>query len=1360
MNSQVIKKAGRTSLLFFLAALFVMILALPALAENQATATNYTVYCEADYTLTVTPNQALATGDELMVSFPEGTDLSKLTEISLDNVALADTSFEIDSSYPIVFITLSKDLPTTSPFTLKFKGVINTSLADDYDFYISKSTISNVIGSARLVITNPTLTFTAEKATMQINERNKLTISLTDSNGNPWLTPIESYPILSSNHELAELYEAAADVNPIYQTFPEPGTSQWILMSEAGDSSWELYYRPLEKGIHILDLNSTYFGSFKVEFNVTVADAIKYGIDLEMNDGMGNYVPINQAVPMTVSFFQADQYDNDIPTTEAVTFTLSENSNDGTSTGTFYAADQNGNCTDQPCTSVTIPAGQNSARFYYKDSQISTDEHYSSIKLVNEHITGSFYINVVPGPSAKIILEPTYGQTNLVAGLPVAMDVYLEDAYGNRTGEQPETLTVNLSTTSPTGYFYASPYADMDERISQVSFPGDTEEEEIFLGLDLEAKYDNSYLVSDAWDVPKNRQITSVEVEYNCEKYFDYVYLQGWDGEDWYNVWYATGEGYNEVWVPSYYSKIRLAVETDGSEVLDPTYVYISYVYLTVDQSVQTVYYIDPKVGKAELSAAASGLNTGKTSVTTVAAPAKLVFGNKDNDNNLDSWPIGHRGKVTLKLQNEDGSAYTVPATLKDGLSLLLRATIPGTWWDAMINGNQIDSWYVSTSPVVVAGGGEGQEWGPPIKVRIPAGASSIDLWFSPQQAGAYSVLSIIGDFYYANNNLMLVEKSLTASRLDPVSVVFNQSRYEGTAGQPVPVSITLRDQYENPVEAAADVTLDIFSLKWNEYDDMISERQTGTGHFYLKIKTDGTPDGDEVHQITIAQGASTASFYYYDQVATDWDQAEIGMSSLEYDLSLVPVNIKPGAPTAIKAEIEDYSGYDTPIFSLSDGKTFPMFTDGTYAVTDDLLIGHTYALKLSVVDKYGNAAAQTTEMTIDLSATAAPVFGKFYRYYDTQSINRITQVTLCPNEYERYVYFVASGAGDGKITAQTAGLDNGTFTITARDQSALAFYFPDYQNEYGETVWKSGNAEPPAGKRIPVIIHLTDAAGNRLSSNSKDVAVTLTGNYFYERWESAAPVTKVTIPKGNCGIQLFVQTPDSGTSVSLTAASTGLTDATAQLILRDDPLWTMGLNRGWNALSVPLALDKNSLTDIVEDANLISGVYTWNGSKWLQIYTGPDAKWYINDGDAATTDPLCELGPMSALYIKMKGQSAARFWELSSNSGPYSRSLNAGWNLVGPSIDLFADKVFYDDQYEDEIHRNDAMYANDLLSSIKGKYSQVVSPAMANQAAWSYVPKDYEYYDSPLMEAGKVYWIYLKEKAELAGFSYTTGNR
>lgn len=1352
MYSRTTKKAGRTSLLFFLAALFVMILALPALAENQATVTNSTVYCGADYTLTATPAQALITGDTLTANFPQGTDLSELTEISLDAVVLANTSYSINHTNQTISITLSKDLPTTSAFTLKFKGIINTSIAGDYDFYLSHgTTVTTIIASAPVIITAPKLTFSAEKATMQIYERNKLTISLLDSNNNPWRTPIDSYPILRSNHELAELYEAAADVNPIYQTFPVPGTSQWNLLSEAGDSSWDLYYRPLEKGIHTLDLNSTYFGSFKVEFNVTVADAVKYGIDLVINDGLGNRIPINQAVPMQVNFFQTDQYYNDIPTTEPVTFNLIDDSNDGISSATFLAADQDGNCTDQPCTSVTIPAGESSALFYFKDSRISSEEHYSSIKLINEHITEWFYMNVVPGPSAKIILEPTYGQTNLVAGLPAAMDVYLEDAYGNRTGEQPETLTVNLSSTSATGYFYESPYAAMEERISQVSFPGGSDNEKMFIDLELQAEYDNSYLVSESWDVPANREIDSVDVEYNCEYGYDYVYLQGWDGEDWYTVWSGTGSGSYEVGVPGYYTKIRLALETDGSEVLNPTYVYISYVYLTVDQSVQTVYYMDPKTGTAELSAAASGLNTGKTSVTTLTAPARLVLETENN-----SWPVKHRGKVTFKLQKEDGSDYIVPTALENGITVWLRATIPGTWWDAMINGNQLNA---STVPVLaVVGGGGGQTWSPPVKVSIPAGAGSIDLWFSPEQAGDYEILAIASDFFYANNNILHAEKTLTASRLDPVNVVYNQSRFEGTAGQPIPVSIILRDQYENPVEAAADVTLDIFSLIRYQNGDGMSERQPGTGHFYLKLKTDGTPDGDEVHQITIPKGSSATSFYYYDQVATSWNETEMGMSSMEYDLSLVPVYISPGQPTAIKAEIIDYSGYETPVFSLSDGNPFPMFTDGNCGVIHDLLIGRTYSLKLSVVDKFGNVGAQTAKMTVDLPAVASPVYGKFYTYPDPQYINRISQVELQPYEYEHYVWFGASGAGDGTITAKSAGLTSGTFSITTRDQSALKFYFPEYRNEYGEIIWRSGDGEPQSGSRIPVIIHLTDAVGNRLSSNSKDVAVTLTGNCFYQTWDSGSPVTTVTIPKGCSGIQLFVQAPDSGTSISLTAASTGLTSASAQLTLRDDPIWTMGLNRGWNALSIPLALDKASLTDIVEDTNMIGGVYTWNGSKWLQIYQGTDKNWYVNDGDAATTDQLCDLVPMSALYIKMSGQSAARFWKLPGNSGPYSRTLNAGWNLVGPSIDLFADKIFY--EFNNEIHRNDAMYANELLSSIKGKYSQVVSPGLANQPAWSYVPKDFEYYDSPLMEAGKVYWIYLTEKGELAGFSYTTGNR
>jgi len=648
-----------------------------------------------------------------------------------------------------------------------------------------------------------------------------------------------------------------------------------------------------------------------------------------------------------------------------------------------------------------------------------------------------------------------------------------------------------------------------------------------------------------------------------------------------------------------------------------------------------------------------------------------------------------------------------------------------------------------------------------PIQIWIPAGASSFDLWYCPDSTGKHELSAWISDYYYYDDSSIYADTVITASQGDPVKVLFNHSYFQGVAGVPIPVTAVLCDQYDNPVAASYDVTLNVFSIVRYQNEEGLSDRQSGTGHYYLGLDSAGKPDESKLtNQITISKGSSSTSFYYYDQVATYDNAAEMGMSSMEFDWSLVPIEIKPDQPYAVRTEVFDFNRYGMDV-ARSEGGTYHMETEGSGEQLSDLLIGRSYPVKLSIVDKFGNAGAQTAPTTVDLPMVPAPLYGKFYteQYHDFNT-GRISQFILNANEYERMVWFAATGTGAGTIQAKSAGLQTGTFAITTRDLSQLAFYFPDYDAEADITRWFTGDdGEIQAGSRIPVIIQLADAVGNRLFGYKNDIVVNLEGNYFYDSMESDRPIGKVTIPSGLGGILLYVQAPDSGVSIALTATSQGLSPASAMLSLRDDPLWTMQLNRGWNALSIPVALGKTSLNDIIQDVSGIAGVYYWNGSQWLQIYQDSETgEWYVNTGNGSTSDPLCKLEPMNALYIKMNGANQARFWASPYRTGPYTLNLKAGWNLIGPSIDLYADKFLYTDEGQES--RNDAMYADELLNSIKGQYSQVISPSLANQSAWSYVPNEQYYNAAPLMEAGKAYWIYMNADGQLAGFSYTSGDQ
>lgn len=166
-------------------------------------------------------------------------------------------------------------------------------------------------------------------------------------------------------------------------------------------------------------------------------------------------------------------------------------------------------------------------------------------------------------------------------------------------------------------------------------------------------------------------------------------------------------------------------------------------------------------------------------------------------------------------------------------------------------------------------------------------------------------------------------------------------------------------------------------------------------------------------------------------------------------------------------------------------------------------------------------------------------------------------------------------------------------------------------------------------------------------------------------------------------------------------------------------------LLNGWNLLSVPLKLQSSALNQIVTEPAKILLAYRYDSgtNSWVELAA-----------DAV-------LNPMDAICLKVSGDTVARLYPSAAISGPYNRALTAGWNLLGPALDISSAV-------------DNKMMVNRFLSSVdSSKYSQVVSQRMGTQNPWTYVPGDST---CPDVHAGAAYWIYMKETANLAGFSYT----
>ncbi len=166
-------------------------------------------------------------------------------------------------------------------------------------------------------------------------------------------------------------------------------------------------------------------------------------------------------------------------------------------------------------------------------------------------------------------------------------------------------------------------------------------------------------------------------------------------------------------------------------------------------------------------------------------------------------------------------------------------------------------------------------------------------------------------------------------------------------------------------------------------------------------------------------------------------------------------------------------------------------------------------------------------------------------------------------------------------------------------------------------------------------------------------------------------------------------------------------------------------LTSGWNTLSVPLRLEEDTVSEIV-DVNNIDIIYAYDSinKKWIEV-------------DAKT-----QLHPMDALYVKVKenNSSSAKLIPYNNLSIGYTKAIKKGWNLVGPALDVGSVNGY-------------RMDTNRVLASLDGRYSQVISQKVGDQYGWIYVRGDNRV---PFMFAGLGYWVYALEDNELAGFSST----
>jgi hypothetical protein len=238
------------------------------------------------------------------------------------------------------------------------------------------------------------------------------------------------------------------------------------------------------------------------------------------------------------------------------------------------------------------------------------------------------------------------------------------------------------------------------------------------------------------------------------------------------------------------------------------------------------------------------------------------------------------------------------------------------------------------------------------------------------------------------------------------------------------------------------------------------------------------------------------------------------------------------------------------------------------------------------------------------------------------------------------------------------------------------------------------------------------------------------------------SPVGDVPVSHGDD--ETFLMLPDAGYTVGTVIVNgvtqpgsptsytfynvTGDQNISVTFVEGPPEYFTTTLGDGWNIFATPIELElgHRELDEIFPPGELqnIEVFLGWDGSDWFI----PGSSY--------------QLKSRYALYVKVDGSATAYLYPLDDIPHPLpSRTLPAGWNLIGP-------QPFYQNGTFPTVPVEE-----DLISVYEGTggvtgYTMVVSPGI-NQPFWIY----YRDGSSEDLLPYKGYWVYMQNQGQLAGY-------
>ena len=736
----------------------------------------------------------------------------------------------------------------------------------------------------------------------------------------------------------------------------------------------------------------------------------------------------------TITVQLDDPFNNVATATSTQTITLTT-----TSTAGQFRDNATGNT---QITSVTIASGASSASFKYND----TLEGNPVLTASDSPLTSATQTETVTAAAASKLVYTTTAQT-LTAGVTSGtITVQLDDQFNN-VATATSTQTVLLTTTSSGGQFRDN--ATGNTQITSVTIASGASSAS-FKYNDALAGSPVLTATDNALTNPSATQTETVTAAAASKLVYTTTAQTLTAGVTSGTITVQLDDSFNNVATAASTQTITLTTSSSAGQFRDNATgnTQITSVIIASGASSASFKYNDTLVGSPVLTASDSPLTAAtQTETVTAAAASKLVF-----TTTAQTLTAGvTSGTITVQLDDSFNNVATATSTQTITLTTTSAA---GQFRDNATGNTQITS------------------------VTIASGASSASFKYNDTLAGSPTLTA-------SDSPLTAATQTETVTAAAASKLVYTTTAQTLTAGVTSgTITVQLDDQFNNVATATSTQTITLTT--------------TSSGGQFRDNATGNTA----ISSVTIASGASSASFKYNDILA--------GSPVLTVSDSPLTATTQTETVTAAAASKLVYT---TTAQTLTAG-----VTSGTLTVQLD--------------DPFNNVATATSIQTITLTTTSAA--GQFR---DNATGNtQITSVTIASGASSASFKYNDTLAGSPVLTASDSPLTAATQTETVTAAAA------------SKLVYTTTAQTLTAGVTSNTITVQLDDQFNNVATATSTQTITLTttssAGQFRDNATGNTQISSVTIASGASSASFKYNDTLAGSPV-LTASDSPLTAAT-----------------------------------------------------------------------------------------------------------------------------------------------------------------------------------------------------------------------